>query len=122
VKDPSAYSRHAHHGAAKYVKNVTIDKKTGEMLEDVGKVTMLDTELIVSEEELDSYYVFRLKPQEHEIKRDQGGTDPSSGRYAQRLIPPERNSTENQKIGRFICWFPRNPQFGLRKRYDTLSL
>jgi transposase len=56
VKDPSAYSRHTHHGAAKYVKNVTIDKKTGEMLEDAGKVAMLDTGLIASEEELDGYY------------------------------------------------------------------
>jgi transposase len=56
VKNPAAYNRHTHHGAAKYIRNVTVNKKTGEMIEDTGKAALLDTALIKAEEELDGYY------------------------------------------------------------------
>jgi len=57
VKDPSLYDSAIHYGAAKYVKNITIDKKTAEVLVDAKAVPCLDTELIAAEERLDGYYV-----------------------------------------------------------------
>lgn len=56
VKSPAAYTKATHYGAAKYVKNITVDKKTGEIAEDVGKHALLDEEAIAQAEECDGYY------------------------------------------------------------------
>jgi len=57
VKDPGAYERATHYGAAKYVRNITFDKKTGEALADAGKHPCIDEGLIARQERLDGYYV-----------------------------------------------------------------
>lgn len=56
VANPGAYSRATSYGAAKYVKNITFNKDTGEVLEDTGKKAMIDEELIALEEMCDGYY------------------------------------------------------------------
>ena len=56
VADPSAYTKATHHGAAKYVKNISFDKKTGEILEDAGAKATLDLETIAKDEACDGYY------------------------------------------------------------------
>jgi hypothetical protein len=57
VKDPSSYDRAIHYGAARYVKNVTFDKKTGEVLEHAGKKPCIDDDYIAEQERSDGYYV-----------------------------------------------------------------
>src|SRR5690625_4669322 len=56
AKNPSRYNRATAVGAAKYVKNLTFDKKTGEILEDAHRALMFDEEKLRKEEELDGYY------------------------------------------------------------------
>jgi transposase len=56
VKNPSAYTKAMSYGAAKYVKNITFDKKTGEILEDARKHAELDLDAIALEEACDGYY------------------------------------------------------------------
>jgi transposase len=55
IHNPSQYNRTTSYGAAKYVKNLTFDSKTGEILED-AKHLLLDEERLRKEEELDGYY------------------------------------------------------------------
>jgi transposase len=55
--DPSKYDKAIHFGAAKYLKGVHIDKKTGEMLTGAGCVPCIDEDMIAAEERLDGYYV-----------------------------------------------------------------
>lgn len=57
VADPSSYDKAIHYGAAKYVRNVAFDKKTGEVLVDAAHAPCLDAELVAKEERLDGYYV-----------------------------------------------------------------
>lgn len=56
VNNPSRYNRATSHGAAKYVRNLTFDKKTGEILKDAQKALFFDEEKLRKEEELDGYY------------------------------------------------------------------
>jgi transposase len=56
IRNPSAYNRSTASGAAKYVKNLTFDAKTGEILEDATQALLLDEEKLRKEEELDGYY------------------------------------------------------------------
>ena len=56
IKDPSAFSKATSHGAARFVKNITYDKKSGEILVDAGKYAELDSEAIACEEACDGYY------------------------------------------------------------------
>lgn len=56
VDNPSRYNRTTSYGAAKYVKNLTFDKKTGEILKDTEKALFFDEEKLRKEEELDGYY------------------------------------------------------------------
>lgn len=56
VQNPSSYSRATSYGAAGYVKNLEVDKKTGEILKPAN-VLYLDEEKIKQEEALDGYYV-----------------------------------------------------------------
>ncbi|HEX6923535.1 MAG TPA: IS1634 family transposase [Bacillales bacterium] len=56
VRDPFRYNRATSKGAAKYVKNLTFDSKTGEILEDSKAAPLFDEEKLKKEEELDGYY------------------------------------------------------------------
>jgi transposase len=57
IKSPSKYNKATHYGAAKYVSNITFDKKTGEVLEDAGKHAVLNEDAIRKAEECDGYYM-----------------------------------------------------------------
>ncbi|TCP16862.1 DDE family transposase [Scopulibacillus darangshiensis] len=56
VGNPSKYNRATSVGAAKYVKNLTFDKKTGEILDSAKQSLFFDEEKLKKEEELDGYY------------------------------------------------------------------
>jgi len=56
IADPSRYDRAIHYGATTYIKNVTINKKTGELLTDAKRIPVLDEELIKQQEKTDGYY------------------------------------------------------------------
>jgi transposase len=56
VENIGAYDRATHYGAARYIKGVVINKKTGELDTQAGCVPMIDAELIVEEGRLDGYY------------------------------------------------------------------
>ena len=55
VKDPKKYTKATSYGAAKYVKNLEFDEKTGEYKEAKGKV-VLDKDKIAEDEKYDGYY------------------------------------------------------------------
>ena len=55
VEDPAKYNRATTYGAAKYVKNVQFDKKTGEILKS-GKSPRFDYDRLAEEEKYDGYY------------------------------------------------------------------
>ncbi len=55
INNPSKYSRATSHGAAGYVKNITSDKDTGEILSPI-RLLELDKEKLQAEEALDGYY------------------------------------------------------------------
>lgn len=56
IKNPHKYDRATSQGAAKYVKNIAFNAKTGEILEDAKKHLLFDEEKLRQEEELDGYY------------------------------------------------------------------
>uniref|UniRef100_UPI003BACE0D4 IS1634 family transposase n=2 Tax=Tepidibacillus infernus TaxID=1806172 RepID=UPI003BACE0D4 len=56
IQNPSQYNRATSGGAAKYVKNLTFDAKTGEILVDAKQSLHFDEEKLRQEEELDGYY------------------------------------------------------------------
>ena len=55
VKDPGKYNRAVNYGAAKYVKNVEFDDKTGEILEG-RKSPCFDFDRLAEDEKYDGYY------------------------------------------------------------------
>jgi len=55
VKDPRKYSKATSYGAAKYVKNLEFDKKTGEVIEG-KKRPYFDSDKLAQEEMFDGYY------------------------------------------------------------------
>jgi len=55
IKNPSKYKNNCDYGVAGYVKNIKLDKETGEIL-NVADVLFLDDEKIEAEERLDGYY------------------------------------------------------------------
>ena len=55
--NPAKYNRATSYGAAKYVKNLTFDKKTGEILTQGGQMPVFDEEKLTEEELYDGYYV-----------------------------------------------------------------
>lgn len=55
MKNPSAYSKAIHYGALKYLKNIEIDKKTGEIKEPKAK-PVFDFAKLAEEEKYDGYY------------------------------------------------------------------
>jgi transposase len=56
IKKPASYVRALHYGATKYIDNITIDTKTGEIKEDTNNIPCLNLERIQEEERLDGYY------------------------------------------------------------------
>lgn len=56
IRDPARYNKSTSYGAAKYIKNLTFDSKTGEILESVGQSLVFDEEKLREEEKLDGYY------------------------------------------------------------------
>jgi transposase len=55
--NPAKYNRVTSYGAAKYVKNLTFDKKTGEIITQGGQMPIFDEEKLAEEEKYDGYYV-----------------------------------------------------------------
>ena len=55
VTDPKKYTKTTSYGAAKYVKNLNFDKKTGEITDVKGK-PVLDCNKVIEEEKYDGYY------------------------------------------------------------------
>jgi transposase len=55
IAHPSKYTRATHYGAAKYVKNINFDKKTGEVIEN-GSKPVFDEEALAYDEACDGYY------------------------------------------------------------------
>jgi transposase len=56
IKNPAKYNKSTSYGAAKYVKNLTFDKKTGEILESARRHLALDDAKLREEEKFDGYY------------------------------------------------------------------
>jgi transposase len=56
IADPTAFTKATSYGAAKYVENISFDKKTGEVIEDTGKHATLNEETIAQEEACDGFY------------------------------------------------------------------
>jgi transposase len=55
VQNPSKYNSVTSYGAAKYIKNLSYDKKTGEIIT-VGKSPVFDEDKLREEEKFDGYY------------------------------------------------------------------
>ena len=56
INNPSKYNKSTAYGAAKYVKNLAFDPKTGEIKEDLKQALIFDEERLKEEERLDGYY------------------------------------------------------------------
>ncbi len=56
VSSPSAYNRSTTHGAAKYIKDLTFTKDSGEVLENTDHVLLFDDDKLAEEEKYDGYY------------------------------------------------------------------
>lgn len=57
VANPGAYTRATHYGAAQYVRGVTFDRKTGEVLTEAGTKPQIDQAAIDAAAKLDGYYL-----------------------------------------------------------------
>lgn len=69
IREPQKYTRSTSYGAAKYVKNLSFDKETGEILTPTGKALELDEKLIAEEELYDGYYA--IVTSEHNLSDGQ---------------------------------------------------
>lgn len=56
IKNPAKYNKSTSYGAAKYVKNLTFDPATGEILESACQSLSFDEEKLREEEKFDGYY------------------------------------------------------------------
>ena len=56
IANPKKHNKSTVHGAAAYIKNITFDKKTGEILEEPGKKLIYDEEKAVEDAKYDGYY------------------------------------------------------------------
>jgi transposase len=56
IKNPAKYNKSTSYGAAKYVKNLTFDASTGEILESARQYLTFDEEKLREEEKFDGYY------------------------------------------------------------------
>ncbi len=56
ISEPSKYNHSQNYGASKYIKNLKIDKTTGEIANDVYSLLCFDEEKLNEEEKYDGYY------------------------------------------------------------------
>lgn len=56
IKNPGKFNKATTYGAAKYIKNIECDSKTGEILENSKKLLSFDEEKLKEEEKYDGYY------------------------------------------------------------------
>ncbi len=56
IKNPAKYNKSTTYGAAKYIKNLTFDPNTGEILESARQHLAFDKEKLREEEKFDGYY------------------------------------------------------------------
>mgnify|MGYP000996430454 CR=1 FL=1 len=56
IANPKKHNKSTVHGAAAYIKNITFDKKTGEVLEEPGKKLIYDEEKAAEDAKYDGYY------------------------------------------------------------------
>ena len=56
IKNPAKYNKSTSYGAAKYVKNITFDSNTGEIMESASQYLTFNEEKLREEEKLDGYY------------------------------------------------------------------
>ena len=56
IADPKKYNKDTAHGSVAYIKNITYDKKTGEVIADAGKKLEFDNEKAIEDAKYDGYY------------------------------------------------------------------
>lgn len=56
ITDPKKYNKGTVHGAASYIKNITFDKKTGEICEEPREKLLFDSEKAQEDAKYDGYY------------------------------------------------------------------
>lgn len=56
IANPKNHNRNTVHGAAAYIKNITFDKKSGEIIEKPGKKLLYDEEKAAEDAKYDGYY------------------------------------------------------------------
>ena len=56
IQNPGKYNRSTSYGATKYIKNLSFDKKTGEIIRNSANALLLDEDLIAEEAKYDGYY------------------------------------------------------------------
>ena len=56
IANPKKHNKSTVHGAAAYIKNITFDKKTGEIFEEPGKKLLFDEEKANEDAKYDGYY------------------------------------------------------------------
>lgn len=56
IANPKKHNKSTVHGAAAYIKNITFDKKTGEIIEEPGKALLLDEGKAEEDAKYDGYY------------------------------------------------------------------
>ena len=56
IADPKKHNKNTVHGAATYIKNITFNKKTGEIIEESGKKLLFDKEKAEEDAKYDGYY------------------------------------------------------------------
>jgi hypothetical protein len=56
IADPKKYSRDSVHGASAYILNIAYDKKTGEIVEEVGKKLVINDAKALEDAKYDGYY------------------------------------------------------------------
>ena len=56
IANPKNHNSNTVHGAAAYIKNITFDKKSGEIIEEPGKKLLYDEEKAVEDAKYDGYY------------------------------------------------------------------
>ena len=56
ISNPKKHNKNSVHGATTYIKNITFDKKTGEILEEPGKKLLFDEEKAEEDAKYDGYY------------------------------------------------------------------
>ena len=56
IADPKKHNKNTVHGTATYIKNITFNKKTGEIIEESGKKLLFDKEKAEEDAKYDGYY------------------------------------------------------------------